>query len=70
MRRKTGRNYDWLPIGEAAVSKPAAAGLAPGRPDEGISTPSSQKLGAWAYVCIAKLRTPKRKFSASPEGVP
>jgi hypothetical protein len=24
----------------------------------------------WAYVCIAKLRTPKRKFSASPEGVP
>src|SRR5579864_5182931 len=32
---------------------PAAAGLAPGRPDEGV----------WAHVCIAKLRT--RKFSPS-----
>ena len=31
-----------MPIGEAAVSKQAAAGLAPGRPDEGV----------WAYVCI------------------
>ena len=28
-----------------AVSKEAAAGLTPGRPDEGV----------WAYVCIAKL---------------
>jgi hypothetical protein len=37
---------------EAALSKPAAAGLAPGRPDEGV----------WAYVCIAKLRTPKKSF--------
>jgi len=37
---KTGRNYDWLPIWQAVVSKPAAAELAPGRPDEGV----------WAYV--------------------
>src|ERR1700745_312982 len=44
---------------EAALSKPAAAGLAPGRPDEGV----------WAYVCIAKLRTPKKSFSAAFSGV-
>src|ERR1700756_413470 len=37
--RKTDRNYDCNL--ERAVSKQAAAGLAPGRPDEGISTPAS-----------------------------
>jgi hypothetical protein len=35
---------------QGAVSKQAAAGLAPGRPDEGV----------WAYVCIAKLRSKPR----------
>ena len=31
-----------MTIGEAAVSKQGAAGLTPGRPDEGV----------WAYMCI------------------
>ena len=37
---------------EAAVSRQAAAGLASGRPDEGV----------WAYVCIANCGRRKRVF--------
>jgi len=33
----------WTEKQKRAVSKPGAAGLAPGRPDEGV----------WAYVCVA-----------------
>jgi len=36
-----------LPIGESVRPQATPAGLAPGRPDEGISTPSSQKRAWW-----------------------
>lgn len=47
-------------FGDAGCLEANSRRVAAGRPDEGISTPLSQKRldgdpGVWAHVCIAKL---------------